>query len=59
MAREWSKQEVKERLAEAVGEARQCREEGDERNVEVIHGSIDWMLDKLHGTGMYANRGKR
>lgn len=59
MARDWSKQEIKERLAEAANEARICRAEGDEKNVEVIHGSIDWMLDKLHETGMYANRSKR
>lgn len=49
-----TKEEIKERLTEAAQEAREVREEGNEGTLEIIHGNIDRMLDKLHGTGRYA-----
>lgn len=56
MGRRWTQEDAKEQLAEAVDQARQCRAEGDENNVDVIHGHINWMLDKANGTGRYAKK---
>lgn len=56
MTRRWTREDAKEQLAEAVQEARECRADGDENNVTVIHSHIDWMLDKVNGTGRYAKK---